>query len=74
MQDRQCRAVGIEIESDEQGFEVDGSSRTLEDGAIFKGSIDMDPGEETARVALAPKPAAEDRAEDMGPGLDLKSG
>ena len=47
---------------------------TLEDGAIFKGSIDMDPGEETARVALAPKPAAEDRAEDMGPGLDLKSG
>ena len=34
----------------------------------------MDPGEETARVALAPKPAAEDRAEDMGPGLDLKSG
>ena len=47
---------------------------TLEDGAIFKGSIDMDPGEEAARVALAPKPAAEDRAADMAPGLDLKSG
>ncbi len=47
---------------------------TLEDGAIFKGSIDMDPGEEAARVSLAPKPAAEERAEEMAAGLDVKSG
>jgi cytoskeletal protein CcmA (bactofilin family) len=47
---------------------------TLEDGAIFKGSIDMDPGEaETGKVSLAssnPSPAED----DVAPGLDLKSG
>lgn len=45
---------------------------TLEDGAIFKGSIDMDPGEESPRVSLAPE--APDPGEDIAPGLDLKSG
>ena len=48
---------------------------TLEDGAIFKGSIDMDPGEESAKVSLAPKPApAKEPEDDIAPGLDLKSG
>lgn len=47
---------------------------TLEDGAIFKGSIDMNPGEESARVSLAPKPATGEREDEMAPGLDLKSG
>lgn len=47
---------------------------TLEDGAIFKGSIDMDPGEDAARVSLAPKPVAEEREEAVAPGLDFKSG
>lgn len=50
---------------------------TLEDGAIFKGSIDMDPGEaESSKVSLASsKPAAAVPAEDdIAPGLDLKSG
>ena len=46
---------------------------TLEDGAIFKGSIDMDPGDSAAKVSLAPKPAA-DKRDDVAPGLDLKSG
>ncbi|MFV8816468.1 bactofilin family protein [Haliea sp. E17] len=51
---------------------------TLEDGAIFKGSIDMDPGE-PAKVSLAPKatpaaPAAPAAAADKTPGLDLKQG
>lgn len=45
---------------------------TLEDGAIFKGSIDMDPGEESAKVSLAPKAA--EPADDIAPGFDLKSG
>ncbi len=49
---------------------------TLEDGAIFKGSIDMDPGE--PKVSLAPKapPAAAPAAPpvDKAPGLDLKQG
>ena len=44
---------------------------TLEDGAIFKGSIDMDPGEPAAKVTLAPK-APETKSE--APELDLKSG
>lgn len=47
---------------------------TLEDGAIFKGSIDMDPGEDAARVSLAPKPVVEEREEAVAPGLDFKSG
>jgi cytoskeletal protein CcmA (bactofilin family) len=49
----------------------------LEDGAIFKGSIDMDPGEgETAKVSLAPKKSAQaaPAGDDIAPGLDLKSG
>ncbi len=45
---------------------------TLEDGAIFKGSIDMDPGEESPRVALASEAPREQ--DDIAPGLDLKSG
>ena len=49
---------------------------TLEDGAIFKGSIDMDPGDAAAKVSLAPntgagKPAVDS---DSAPELDLKSG
>ncbi len=54
---------------------------TLEDGAIFKGSIDMDPGESPAKVSLAPKtpgaaPAAPAAGSggDKNPGLDLKQG
>ena len=52
---------------------------TLEDGAIFKGSIDMDPGETISKkVSLAAEKPAE-RPQDSGPGktsaqLDLKSG
>lgn len=46
---------------------------TLEDGAIFKGSIDMDPGDEGAKVALAPKKQAPPE-DDIAPGFDLKSG
>ncbi|MFK8050189.1 MAG: polymer-forming cytoskeletal protein [Halioglobus sp.] len=50
---------------------------TLEDGAIFKGSIDMDPGDGAAKkVSLAPEKAA--GASGAGAGttasLDLKSG
>jgi cytoskeletal protein CcmA (bactofilin family) len=51
---------------------------TLEDGALFKGSIDMDPGEaETSKVSLAsskPAAAAKPAEDDVAPGLDLKSG
>jgi cytoskeletal protein CcmA (bactofilin family) len=52
---------------------------TLEDGAIFKGSIDMDPGEtSTNTVSLASEKAQEKPAEaaanKMAPQLDLKSG
>ncbi len=52
---------------------------TLEDGAIFKGSIDMDPGETSANtVSLASEKAQEKPAEaaanKMAPQLDLKSG
>lgn len=46
---------------------------TLEDGAIFKGSIDMDPGEGAAKVSLAPKAAAASGT-DAAPEFDLKSG
>ena len=49
---------------------------TLEDGAIFKGSIDMDPGESaSSKVSLAKqKPANTSSSGDSAPGLDLKSG
>ena len=52
---------------------------TLEDGAIFKGSIDMDPGEASAgTVSLAsekmPEKAADTGAGKMAPQLDLKRG
>ena len=46
---------------------------TLEDGAIFKGSIDMDPGEEAPAVSLASATSG-DSEEDQLPGFDLKSG
>lgn len=50
---------------------------TLEDGAVFKGSIDMDPGESATRkgptaAPEAPKPAA--AASGDKPSFDLKSG
>ncbi len=45
---------------------------TLEDGAIFKGSIDMDPGEVPAKVSLAPQTA--NSPSEAAPELDLKSG
>lgn len=48
---------------------------TLEDGAIFKGSIDMDPGDTAASpVSLGKKPVASSTPEDDVPSLDLKSG
>lgn len=49
---------------------------TLEDGAIFKGSIDMDPGEvATNKVSLASdKPPALSASEKKAPAFDLKSG
>jgi len=48
---------------------------TLEEGAIFKGSIDMDPGdEEPSKVSLATNKPAKAAEGDMAPGLDLKSG
>ena len=52
---------------------------TLEDGAIFKGSIDMDPGEtNTKKVSLAAEKPV-DRAQEASAGkasaqFDLKSG
>lgn len=53
---------------------------TLEDGAIFKGSIDMDPGDTAASsVSLAPEKKSEKATEsnsvgNHAPQLDLKSG
>ena len=49
---------------------------TLEDGAIFKGSIDMDPGEtDSGKVSLASSKSANTPVADgVAPGLDLKSG
>ncbi|MEH6549736.1 MAG: polymer-forming cytoskeletal protein [Pseudomonadales bacterium] len=61
---------------------------TLEDGAIFKGSIDMDPGENASKmVSLASQKAAAPASGNQGsgnqgnnnqgnkaPGLDLKRG
>jgi len=48
----------------------------LEDGAIFKGSIDMDPGDTAAKTApqAAKEPAAFPSQENKAPRLDLKSG
>ena len=51
---------------------------TLEDGALFKGSIDMDPGDAApGKVSLAastPARAATPAEDEVAPGLDLKSG
>ena len=51
---------------------------TLEDGAIFKGSIDMDPDEVASSASAAPiksqKPAISSVPEGKTPNLDLKSG
>jgi len=48
----------------------------LEDGAIFKGSIDMDPGDTAAKASpqAAREPAAFPSQENKAPRLDLKSG
>ncbi len=48
---------------------------TLEDGAIFKGSIDMNPGEaESGAVSLAAqKPVKSPTKDDIAPDLELKS-
>ena len=48
---------------------------TLEDGAVFKGSIDMDPGDTGAgsKPTLAADNPAKP-ADDAAPGFDLKSG
>lgn len=48
----------------------------LEDGAIFKGSIDMDPGDTAAKASpqAAREPAAFPTPENKAPRLDLKSG
>jgi cytoskeletal protein CcmA (bactofilin family) len=53
---------------------------TLEDGAVFKGSIDMDPGEISAKAApvstkeSANSPASSPAQHDKSLHLDLKSG
>jgi cytoskeletal protein CcmA (bactofilin family) len=49
---------------------------TLEDGAIFKGSIDMDPGDTgSGKVSLASEKPADKSASTAGaPAFDLKSG
>jgi cytoskeletal protein CcmA (bactofilin family) len=48
---------------------------TLEDGAIFKGSIDMDPGDaEPARVSLTEQKPANTPPDELAPDLDLKRG
>ena len=48
----------------------------LEDGAIFKGSIDMNPSDSAAKPApqAAREPAAFPAQENKAPRLDLKSG
>ncbi len=48
----------------------------LEDGAIFKGSIDMDPGDTSAKAApqSTKEPTAFPAPENKAPRLDLKSG
>ena len=50
---------------------------TLEDGAVFKGSIDMDPGDAGASsvaITAQKKPANSPTPGNNAPGLDLKSG
>lgn len=48
---------------------------TLEDGAIFKGSIDMDPGDASAgKNPLGTQQSANSAPDNNAPGLDLKSG
>ncbi|MEH6635692.1 MAG: polymer-forming cytoskeletal protein [Halioglobus sp.] len=49
---------------------------TLEDGAIFKGSIDMDPGDaSSSKVSSTPQHSANSPSPaSSAPGLDLKSG
>ena len=49
---------------------------TLEDGAIFKGSIDMDPGDASPKKApiAAAQPVNAPADNDIAPGFDLKSG
>lgn len=52
---------------------------TLEDGAIFKGSIDMDPGDtrtvqSASKVEKPAATAAAAAASNQNPGLDLKHG
>ena len=48
----------------------------LEDGAVFKGSIDMDPGDSVAKASpqAAREPTAFPTPEQKAPRLDLKSG
>jgi len=48
----------------------------LEDGAIFKGSIDMDPGDSAVKAApqTAKEPAPFPSQDSKAPRLDLKSG
>ena len=51
---------------------------SLEDGAVFKGSIDMNPAETAGKarpvVAASPEPAKIPTPENKGPQLDLKHG
>lgn len=49
---------------------------TLEDGAVFKGSIDMDPGDSASTKAplTSQQPANSPAGENKAPNLDLKSG
>ncbi len=48
---------------------------TLEDGAIFKGSIDMDPGEaEPSKVPLTAQTSANTPPDELASDLDLKRG
>lgn len=49
---------------------------TLEDGAVFKGSIDMDPGDSASTKAplTSQQPANSPTGDSKAPNLDLKSG
>jgi len=48
---------------------------TLEDGAIFKGSIDMDPGESSAaKISTEKQPANSPASGIEAPKMDVKSG
>ena len=49
---------------------------TLEDGAVFKGSIDMDPGETAAKAVPQPakEPSPFPSQDNKAPRLDIKSG